>query len=146
MPHARASHRKTVIEPVPLGHGPIDSDHRELASFWWRVVSSTPLQFPFFLARFKKLMSEHFDREAAIMAQHNTRLCECHVREHRELLRLCDCANQLNGHNYRQAQDFLRREFPPRIREHIICMDQLLVLFINTNGSIGSLNHDCPVG
>lgn len=130
MTHASIRPRKTMIRPIPLGHSIIDADHFE------------PLQFPFFLARFRKLMRDHFAREASIMMHHNSSLCECHEREHQDLLQLCDRAAQLNHHSFREARDLLRAEFPRRIREHIICMDQLLVLYINTNGSIGGSQND----
>jgi hypothetical protein len=32
----------------------------------------------------------------------------------------------------------LRRDFPRHVREHIICMDQLVVLYVNTHGELGS--------
>jgi hemerythrin len=134
--------RKAMIRPVPLGHSVIDGDHFELSNCWSQVASATPLQFPFFLARFRKLMRDHFEREADIMANYNSTLCECHEREHRDLLELCDHAVRVNRHSFREAQDLLRAELPRRIREHIICMDQLLVLFINTNGSIGGAQSD----
>jgi hemerythrin len=142
MTHASIRPRKTMIRPIPLGHNIIDADHFELSRCWSQVVSARPLQFPFFLARFRKRMRDHFAREASIMMHHNTSLCECHEREHQDLLQLCDRAAQLNHHSFREAQDLLRAEFPRRIREHIICMDQLLVLFINTNGSIGGSQND----
>lgn len=144
MMHASRRPRKTMIRPIPLGHSVIDADHFELSRRWSQVVGATPLQFPFFLARLRKLMRDHFAREASIMRQYNSRLCECHEREHDDLLTLCERATRLSGHSFREAQDLLRAEFPRRIREHIICMDQLLVLFINTNGSIGGSQNDRP--
>ena len=142
MMHASRRPRKALIRPVLLGHSAIDADHFELSKCWPQVIGATPLQFPFFLARFRKLMRDHFEREASIMRHHNSKLCECHEREHEDLLTLCDRATRLSRNSFREAQDLLRAEFPRRIREHIICMDQLLVLFINTNGSIGGLQND----
>jgi hypothetical protein len=40
----------------------------------------------------------------------------------------------------------LRRDFPRYVREHIICMDQLVVLYVNTHGELGSCRRtgSCP--
>jgi hemerythrin len=79
-------------------------------------------------------MREHFDHEALLMQQAGGTLCECHAREHRLLLELCDRAGVLSLHNWRQAQSLLRDDMPKLVREHIVCMDQFAVLFINTSG------------
>jgi hemerythrin len=120
-----------------LGHAAIDADHAEMAQWWLRTVSCEPLQLAFFIARLKKLMLNHFDREAALMEEAGGRLCECHRREHRMLVALCDQATVLARRNGRKARSLLRVELPRLVREHIICMDQLTVLFINTHGEIG---------
>lgn len=146
MTRASRRPRKSMIRAVPLGHSVIDRDHLELSKGWSEVASATPLQFPFFLARFRKLMRNHFEREARIMTDFKSTLCECHEREHRDLLELCDRAAQLNRESFHAAQDLLRAELPRRIREHIICMDQLLVLFINSNGSTGEERTDSLSG
>jgi len=134
--------RKAEIRHVALGHSVLDRDHLELSRSWSEVASASPLQFPFFLARFRKLMRNHFEREARIMTDHRTTLCECHEREHRDLLQICDRAAEMNRHDFLAARDLLRAELPRRIREHIICMDQMLVLFINTNGPTGGERTD----
>jgi hemerythrin len=115
-----------------LGHDAIDLDHRAMADCWHRAVSCEPMQLELLVARLKRLMRDHFDREAALMEQAGGKLCECHRREHQMLLDLCDEARMLGRRNYRRAQSLLRSKLPKLVREHIICMDQLAVLFINT--------------
>jgi hemerythrin len=118
-----------------LGHEAIDLDHRAMADCWAAAVSCERLQFEFLLARLKRLMRDHFDREAALMAQAGGRLCDCHCREHRMLLDLCERAGTLAPDNWCKAQSLLRNELPRLVREHIISMDQLAVLFLNTGGA-----------
>ena len=119
-----------------LGHEVIDFEHTAIADWWFRAVGCEQIQFPFFIARLKKLMRDHFDHEAALMKLAGGELCRCHRREHQMLLQLCDQVNALGRQNWRKAQSLLRSQLPKLVREHIICMDQLVVLFINTNGAI----------
>lgn len=129
-----------------VGHDAIDFDHRAMANCWSQVVTCEQLQFPFFVARLKKLMRTHFDHEAALMAQAGGQLCECHRREHRRLLDVCEEASALSQQNWRKAQSLLRRKLPKLVREHIDSMDQIAVLFINTNRArvrgLGSAEDD----
>ena len=60
-------------------------------------------------------------------------LCKCHQSEHLTLLDLCDQAAALSTTNWRRTQSLLRIKFPKLIREHINGMDQIAVLFINSN-------------
>ncbi len=115
-----------------LGHDAIDRDHAEISDCWFQTVNCQPIQFPFLIRRMKKVMRRHFAHEAAIMASYGNMLCLCHQREHDGLLEICDSAAALDRSDWRKAQSLLRHEFPKRVREHIICMDQILVLFINT--------------
>jgi len=131
---AGRSARPLIGRQHTLGHAVIDTDHREIADWWHRAVNCEPIQFSFFVARLKKLMRDHFDHEAALMEWAGGRLCECHRREHQMLLDLCDRAAVLSRSNWRKARALLRTELPRLVREHIISMDQLAVLFINTNG------------
>ena len=82
-------------------------------------------------------MRDHFDHEARLMEEAGGRMCECHSREHRMLLELCDRANALGRYRWKMTQGLLRRDLPKLMREHINTMDQLIVLFINTHGEIG---------
>ena len=132
----RPFNRKLLLEQ--LGYEAIDSDHMEISNSWFRAVNCVPLQFPFLIARMKKLMQRHFAREAEIMTRLDSTLCACHQREHDALLRFCDNTAKVSQYNWTQAQRFLRRDFPGHIREHIVCMDQLLVICVNTGGEIGS--------
>lgn len=117
-----------------LGHDDIDADHVEISDCWFQAVNCQPIQFPFLIARMKKLMVNHFAREDAIMSQAASALCSCHRQEHDMLIGLCDRAARLSKYDWRATQRLLRDEFPKLVREHIICMDQLLVLHLNTCG------------
>ena len=123
------------LRTVRLGHDAIDSDHIEISECWFKSVNCTPIQFPFLIARLKKLMATHFAREDAIMKHAASSLCSCHRQEHEMLLGLCDRAAGLSEFNWRAAQRLLRDEFPGRVREHIICMDQMLVMQLNTSSA-----------
>ena len=125
---------KRKLLPERLGHEVIDSDHMEISKSWFRAVNCVPLQFPFLIARMQKLMGKHFAHEVEIMGRFNSSLPGCHQREHDALLRFCDNVKSVSQYNWAQAQQLLRRDFPRHVREHIICMDQLLVLCVNTNG------------
>ncbi len=115
-----------------LGHESIDLEHKAIADWWLLTVNCQEIQFPFFIARLKRLMHEHFVHEATLLKRAGTSLCECHEREHRLLLDLCDEAATLGRSNWRQAQSLLRNKLPKLVREHIVSMDQLAVLLINT--------------
>ena len=115
------------------GHAVIDADHSAIAERWRRAVDCKPIEFPFCIARLKKLLRLHFEHETSLMLQAGGALCACHRREHDELLELCDCAAALGENHWRKAQSLLRNKFPKLVRSHIACMDQIAVLFINTN-------------
>ena len=116
-----------------LGHHAIDSDHIEISECWFQAVNCKPIQFTFLIARLRKLMFNHFSHEDAIMRHAASSLCSCHRQEHEMLLSLCDRAAELGKFDWRAAQRVLRHDFPKQVREHIICMDQMLVLHINTS-------------
>lgn len=129
-----------------LGHAQIDADHSAIADAWLRAVSCEPIQFPFLIARLRKLMQTHFDNEARLMQSAGGTLCACHRNEHRAMLGLCDQAAALSPDKWRRAQSLLRRRLPRMMRSHIACMDQIAVLFINagsgaqTCGGAGAFN------
>ena len=132
---------RSIIRPISrtlrterLGHDAIDADHVEISDYWFQAVNCQPIQFPFLIARMKKSMINHFAREDAIMARVDAALCSCHRHEHDMLVGLCDRAARLSKYDWRATQRLLRDEFPVLVREHIICMDQLLILHINTCG------------
>lgn len=83
-------------------------------------------------------MRTHFDHEAALMQEAGGLMCPCHSSEHQMLLALCDEANALSRNHWRKAQSLLRTKLPKLVREHIISMDQLIVLFINTYATIAA--------
>ena len=124
-----------------LGHAEIDDDHLAISDCWFCAVNSEPLQFPFLIARLKKLMRVHFDHEVALMHSVGGALCECHRMEHRTMLDLCDQVSVLSTENWPRAQSLLRNKFPRLVRSHIACMDQIAVLFINANQRAAQISH-----
>jgi len=66
------------------------------------------------------------------------RMCPCHSQEHQMFLALCDEPNALKRSHWRKAQSLLRTKLPKLVRQHIISMDLLTVLFINTSGKIAA--------
>jgi hypothetical protein len=50
---------------------------------------------------------------------------------------VCDQAQALSGISWRKARSLLRTDLPRLVREHVISMDQLTVMFINTNAASG---------
>jgi hemerythrin len=78
--------------------------------------------------------AKHFARESEIMRRFDRSLPVCHQTEHDLLLQFCDNVAKLSQHSWAKAQVLLRRDFPRRIREYIICMDHRCV---NTNGDLG---------
>ena len=116
-----------------LGHDAIDLDHRNIAQCWERATGCAPIELPFFLARLKRAMRRHFDREAMLVRQAGGHLCECHQGEHRTLLGLCDEAATMAERNWRTAQRLLRNDLARLVREHIVSMDQIAVLVIRAH-------------
>jgi hemerythrin len=117
-----------------LGHGIIDAEHKAISDWWLRVVACKPVEFPFFAARLAKLMRDHFDHERDLMARAGGKLCECHLREHRAMLALCEEARALGTSDFFRARSLVRYRLPGLVREHICCSDQPTVIFINTSG------------
>jgi len=125
--------RSFITRRDMLGHSVIDCDHHAIADGWYRAVNCEPIQFPFLIARLKKLMRVHFDHEAALMHSAGGGLCDCHRMEHQALLDLCDQAAALSTKSWSKSQSLLRNRFPKLVRSHIASMDQIAVLFINAN-------------
>jgi hemerythrin len=115
-----------------LGHAAIDADHFALAARWLECMHCTPIALSFAIARFRRLMREHFAHEAALVEASGHPFCRSHSREHDTMLTLCDEAFDLALRNWRPARSLLRRKLPPLVREHIVTMDQVAVLIINT--------------
>jgi hypothetical protein len=134
----KAARWPTIVRPLLserhlLGHDWIDRDLRAIAAGWLSVVTCEPIQFPFFIARMKKLMTSHFEREASLMRSSGGSLCECHHHEHRMLIDACNQAYTYSVSNWRRTQALLRNRFPKLIRNHVAGMDQIAVLFIDAN-------------
>jgi len=132
-----AQQANPLIKPrYMLGHDVIDCDHIAIAKSWFHAAHCEFIQFPFFVARLKKLMQGHFDHEAALMGMAGGSLCCCHRREHQALLEFCDEAAALNQRDPKRASALLRDKFPRLFRTHIIESDSLAVLFIHSNGEV----------
>ena len=126
----------TVITPPligkrhALGHAEIDSDHFAIADWWMRVTQCAPIALPFHIAGLRRVMRNHFSREAALVEAAGTPFCHCHRNEHNILLELCDDAYALSTRNLWSARALLRNRMPRQIRDHINSMDQIAVLVI----------------
>ncbi len=115
-----------------LGHAKIDSDHFAIADYWLQLTCCEPIAVPFHIARLRKRMRDHFNDEAALVEATGRPFGCAHRQEHAAMLRLCDQAYRLSDTNQRGARALLRNKLPRLMREHIICMDQIAVLIINT--------------
>ena len=125
--------RPLIGKQCTLGHDMIDGDIRAIADGWFCAVNCEQIQFPFRIARLKKLMRVHFAHEAALMHSAGGVLCGCHRQEHQTLLDVCDQAATLGTNNWQRTQSLLRNRYPKLMRDHIACMDQIAVIFININ-------------
>ena len=90
-----------------------------------------------FIARLKKLMRMHFEREARLMLEAGGEMCACHRHDHQTLLELCDQSSALGRSNWTKAQSLLRTTLPRLVREHIVSMDLFTVMFINRQNENG---------
>ena len=118
--------------PPALGHTAIDSDISAISDEWLRTANCEPSQFHFLIERLKLRMTKHFEHEAVLMERAGSILCRCHRDEHQSLLDLCDQMAGLSERSWRKTQSLLRLEFPKLLRKHVLYMDQLAVLFLNT--------------
>lgn len=139
----RASRNRLIGGGHALGHTEIDAEHFAIADCWLEVTRCAPLALQFQIARLRKLMRNHFDHEAMLVNAAGSPFCSCHKREHEFLLSLCDKAYSLSRNNWRSARALLRGTLPGLVRQHIISMDQIAVLIINTTGDRTSV---CPHG
>ncbi len=122
-----------------LGHDIIDSEHAEVARCWDRAVRCEPIEFPFQIARLRKLMRDHFRHERDLVEATGAAMCGCHIEEHQALLDLCDRVSVLHRRDSRRAQSLLRHTFAKLIRRHVHYTDQMAVLLINAGGAGGSV-------
>jgi hemerythrin len=133
--HAMSVHRisRTLIGPShALGHAEIDSDHFAIADYWLQLTQCEPIAVSFHIARLRKRMRSHFNHEAALVEAIGAPFPHAHHGEHNAMLRLCDEAYELSDRDRRAARALLRSRLPRLMRNHIICMDQIAVLMINT--------------
>jgi hemerythrin len=115
-----------------LGHAAIDVDHFAIADGWMKAMQSATIALPLHLARLRKLMRDHFMREAALVEAAGVSFCYRHRGEHDAMLALCDDACRLAEPDPRAARALLRRALPRMMRSHIISMDQIAVLVIHS--------------
>ncbi|HEY2134951.1 MAG TPA: hypothetical protein VGH49_03630 [Xanthobacteraceae bacterium] len=115
-----------------LGHAKIDADHFDIADYWLQAMSCESIAIPFFIARLRKRMRNSFNDEAGLVEAAGSWLGRAHQWEHAAMLELCDAAYELSKSDRRGARALLRKRLPRLMREHIICMDQVAVLVINT--------------
>jgi hemerythrin len=122
--------RPLIGKKHALGHAQIDNDHFAIADWWMKSVLCEPVALPFHIAGIRKVMRQHFSREAALVEAAGTPFCYCHRREHNVMLELCDDAYALSAHNLRAARALVRNKLPRLMRDHINSMDQIAVLII----------------
>lgn len=67
----------------------------------------------------------------------------CHQTEHDLLLPFYDNAAKLSEYSWAKARQLLRHDFPATF-VHVICMDRLVVLYVNTHGELGSCRKTVP--
>lgn len=127
MAHAALNHAST------RGHADIDFDHLAITDQLRRTAGCEPIQFPFFIARLRKSLQLHFQRQAIQMDGAGRRLCDCHRHEHQTILDLCDQAQKPSRRPWSKTQSLMRGRLPTVVRRQILYMDQLAVLFINTS-------------
>jgi hemerythrin len=129
--HGRHLPKKLIGGRHVLGHAEIDTDHFAIADCWLQATQCEPIVLPFQIARLRKLMRNHFDREASLVEATGTAFCRCHRQEHDGLLELCGDAYALSYQNVRKSRSLLQNELPRLVRDHIISMDQIAILIIN---------------
>ncbi len=115
-----------------LGHAVIDGDNAAISDVWIRAAVCDPVELPFQIARLRKLLRTHFHHEAALVETIAVELCGPHRQEHQRLIDLCSEAYGLAGDAWRQSRLLLRRDFARLYRSHVICMDQITVVMINS--------------
>lgn len=117
-----------------LGHTEIDKDHFAIADSWLAAMNCRPLSLPFHVARMRKLTRRHFAREVMLLEAARRPFCPCHRREHDTMLAMCDEIYALSEKDVRAARSLLRK-LSVIMREHVIGMDQIAVLMINTSAN-----------
>ena len=120
-----------------LGHPIIDADHFAIAACWQSATVATPIALPLHIARLRRLIRSHFDREAALVEASGATFCHCHRREHAAILALCNEAYALAEKNWKGARALLRAPLRRLVRDHVASMDQLAVLMINSAAAGG---------
>ncbi len=135
---ARSSIRPLIGVRDTLGHQLIDADNVAISNCWLRATDCEPIELPFQAARLRKLVRVQFDHEAALIEAIAGELSEPHRREHRSLMDLCDEAYALSAQSWKRARALLRRDFAKLFRNHLVCMDQIAVVIINTASQGGT--------
>jgi hemerythrin len=126
--------RPLISASHSLGHAEIDRDHFAIADWWMKATRCAPIALPFHIAGLRRVMRNHFTREASLVEATGTPFGSGHRTEHDAMLALCDDAYALAERDWRGARRLLRDRLPRLVREHVISMDQIAVLIINEAG------------
>lgn len=126
-----------------LGDSAIDASYGSVAEGWFQAVACDRLELPLRIARLKKLLVALHDNERALVARTGGQLCSCHEQAHGALLSACREASAFEPHDWRKAQSLLRHQFRKLFREHMICMDSIMVLAARIADQDGRLCRPC---
>ena len=124
--------KRDAIKHLAVGHDAIDADHKIIVGCCNRLAACAAPEFQFLIRRLSTLLSDHFQKEAALLEAAGGALCSCHLRDHEELLNICDRAAKLHEKDYRAAQRLIRDDLARALRLHIAYRDQIIALRLNT--------------
>jgi hemerythrin len=124
--------RPLIGASYALGHPAIDDEHFAIGDAWLAAMRCDIIALPFLVARLRKLMRAHFTHEATLVEAVGVPFCWCHHNEHEAMLAVCGEAFSLSERDPRKARRLLRHELRRQLRGHIVTMDQVAVLIINT--------------
>ncbi len=129
-----------------LGVAAIDAGYDVVAECWSRAMACDPLELPLRIARLKKHLTTLHEEERMLLGRAGSKLCFCHESAHAALLAVCREAGALAPENWRRARSLLRYRFSPLFREHLICMDSVMVLSARAAGEDGHACRTCCGG
>ncbi|MBL8572814.1 MAG: hemerythrin family protein [Hyphomicrobiaceae bacterium] len=113
---------------VTLGHGSIDTDHREALMLFKAAQAADDSQFADHLAALSKHLIDHFDREERLMLDSGDRNLAEHRAEHgRALAELARFVGQAQRGRIVFARAWLNDMFPDWLKRHIVNMDSAAV-------------------
>jgi hemerythrin-like metal-binding protein len=118
--------RRKPTRHIVVGHSAIDTDHQEIIECCNGIVGSTSATLELQLHRLRSLLASHFQHEELLLKQVGSKLCECHSRDHKLFLEMCDKA--IHGN----SRKLIVRDLLPALRDHIAYRDQLIALHLNS--------------